>query len=341
MEREEGASENSPLVFKAQHGVKELCQPPRAICAQSDCRLLRGYRSVVCRCCIGCPSSIIQRNIIGKCPSGQHYQDCIRWKFDAGAIIKQDCPRLLEHMLHTRYTNVIQDSFYQGSSTLTSLWYGSNTMKTAFGSPAAMKPDGTFDIGAPTLQDLLAEEDWDYLVINDYSQNPGRLPLRAQGKIMLAKHYSPILREKGTTLVLLQTPAYEVPIIHHTKDLGDFEEFSKRTHEGYQEYVSVLKEQNCSVLLAPSGMATAYIRHHKPHLFPLLYAQDHYRPSPHGTWLHACVMYCTIVGEIAPQYDVHWWETSRYIQPGLPFPTEETAEEIRQVAARICGVPVS
>ena len=249
-----------------------------------------------------------------------------------------DLPRLLEHMLQMRYDTVIQDSCFQGLSTITSLWLIGNTVNETLHTQAAMRPDGTYDVGSPTIQALLAEQDWDFLVLNDYTQGPARLSLRNESIVTLKTCYAPILRDMGTTLVFLETAAYEYPGIQQTQDLGDFDEFSRRTHEGYEEYVEIMCQQNCSARLAPSGMASSYIRNHIPDMFHMLYAQDHHHPSPHGTWLEACVVYCTITGEIPPRYQAHWWNTARYIQPGLDFPTDEEAEEIRHIAGHVCGL---
>jgi hypothetical protein len=39
-----------------------------------------------------------------------------------------------------------------------------------------------------------------------------------------------------------------------------------------------------------------------------------------------------------PKYDITWWNTARYIQPGLYFPTDAEAELIRMIAGHVCGL---
>jgi hypothetical protein len=125
-------------------------------------------------------------------------------------------------------------------------------------------------------------------------------------------------------------------------------------------------------VIAPVGEAYRYLHHHNPALWNKLYSWDDFHPSPHGTWLQACVIYCTCFGTktadtpqqqprgdsgsnknsksvrllLPPQppvYNPLWWEKSRYMQPPdqkpLPLPTAEEAMELRRVACLVCGVP--
>jgi len=249
-----------------------------------------------------------------------------------------DLPRLLEHMLRTRFEYVVQDSCFQAISTISSLWSIGNSVNETLHTDAARRPDGTYDIGAPTMQALLDEEDWDYLVLNDFTQSPARDESRAESKKALKQQYAPILRDKSTTLILLETAAYEIPEVHHTQDLGDFDEFTRLLHEGYVDYLVEVQQLNCSARLAPNALAFSYVRYHKPELFHMLYAPDHHHPSPHGTWMEACVVYCTMLGQLPPRYNLEWWSTSRYVMKDLPFPTIGEAEEIRRVAGYICQI---
>ena len=67
-----------------------------------------------------------------------------------------------------------------------------------------------------------------------------------------------------------------------------------------------------------------------------LFHTDDFHPSPLGTWLQCCVLYCIIAGGLPPRYDASWWETSRHMPDDYVLPTEEEAEEIRQVVIDMC-----
>ena len=99
-----------------------------------------------------------------------------------------------------------------------------------------------------------------------------------------------------------------------------------------------------------------------------LYAQDEYHPSPHGTFLLACVLHCYVTkgrpftirttnGDERYGYDpATWWTTARYMQPttattsiddpqdtnnnnkddeALPLPTIEEALYLNDIAYRV------
>ena len=90
-----------------------------------------------------------------------------------------DCPRLLEHMLRHSYEGgVVQDSCLRGGASLVSILEKGNGMEEKFGTPNAKREDGTYDTGAATVRELLAEEPWDFLILNDHTQAPARTETR-------------------------------------------------------------------------------------------------------------------------------------------------------------------
>jgi len=193
------------------------------------------------------------------------------------------------------------------------------------------------------------------------------------------------------TIVFIQTAAYRSPGVKNSDDLGTFDEFTTKLQEGYQEYVDAVVSTASSstqssssssfpshttirAKIAPVGTAYQYIRQQQQQqqktdyelLWSKLYARDGFHPSPLGTYLQACVLYCTITDEPPPlTYDVKWWDTARYMQPvtttttnngettageeednavegplPLPLPTSEEAKILRGVACRVCGIGV-
>jgi hypothetical protein len=263
-----------------------------------------------------------------------------------------DCPRLFEQMLMTRYVNkkVRQDSCLRGGASLVSLWEKGNGMGTKFATPPAALPNSNeYDIGALTVQALLSEGT-NVVVLNDHTKSPARTKTRQSALAILREKYLPLFKQQqqnncNLLVIFIQTPAYRFPNMLNTEDLGDFDEYTDRLAEGYREYMQLIKQDNqldCRV--APVGEAFRWLRRENSKLWEKLYSWDNFHPSPHGTWLQACVLYCTLIREAPPMYQPTWWDQSRYMQPPdqdpLPRPTLAEAEELRQVAWRVCGVEI-
>ena len=270
-------------------------------------------------------------------------KDEIRFAFLGNSIIYfNDCPRLLEHMLKTRFDRVRQDSCLRGGASLPSLWNDGNGMRTRFGSSENAKhEDGTVDTGAATVQALLAPDQstWDYVILNDYTQAPARTETRLETIQALDHLYGPLLA--STIPILLQTAAYR-EIVNGSDDLGTIIEFTTSLKQGYGEYANTLRKYADDVRVAPVGDAFLCVHRHNFNLWRKLFHVDDYHPSPHGTWLEACVLYCTMVREAPPPFQPEWFNTARYMQPPqeekLPLPSLEDAEELRKSACIVCEV---
>ena len=250
-----------------------------------------------------------------------------------------DSPRLLEQMLLSKFERVKQDSCLRGGATFTSLWNEGNGMHHKF---TSKNPDS--DIGSPTVEELLRSNPWDFVVMNDYTQGPARKKSRERSAKALEEHYSPLLAHCNATPVLLQTAAYRNPV-KGSEDLGSVEEFTKKLEEGYQSYAEVLAKllpSHQEPIVAPVGRAFFEIHQTDVDLWNKLFYVDDHHPSPHGTWLQACIVYCVIVGESPPPYNQYWWNQSRYMMPDvqLDVPDEEDAETLRQIAIQVCGLDV-
>ena len=77
-----------------------------------------------------------------------------------------------------------------------------------FASPNALLPGGTYDIGAPTVQELLDDpRGWDFVVLNTYSQEAARLDRRQDG-LRALEELAPMLEKAEARGVLLVTAAY-------------------------------------------------------------------------------------------------------------------------------------
>lgn len=257
-----------------------------------------------------------------------------------------DCPRLVENMLQTRFRNVRQDSCLRGGSSLSSLVAQGNGMRDKFTTLPAARPDGSHDIGSPTIHDLLSKSRWDFVVMNDFTQGPARDESKNTTLLALREQYAPLLQAAGATPVLLQTFAYKYPAMRGTSDLGTFADFSVRLQAGYDEYAALLTQllgNQKPCLIARAGEAFLWLYQNNHHdLWEKMYSWDDFHPSPHGTWLEACCIYCAIVQEEPPVLDSQWWESARRMQPPqekpLPLPTAQEAEELRRVACLVSGI---
>ncbi|CAB9516449.1 expressed unknown protein [Seminavis robusta] len=269
-----------------------------------------------------------------------------------------DCPRLLERMLQEAaggyYDEVYQNSCLRGGASIISLWEQGNGMRNKFRTHNALRPDGSYDIGAPTVKSLLEDKDhnkrFDFVVINDHTQSPAREASRTETVNLLKEDYVPLMVQSGATPVFLQTAAYRKVDIRGTSDLGDFDHYTKLLTEGYLLYKEkvdqAMKELNPlstqSTRIAPVGLAYARIYHSDQELWKQLYDGDNFHPSPHGTLLQAFVLYITMTQQEPPtSYDAAtWWERARRMQPPLefplPLPTKDDAEVLRKVAIDVC-----
>ena len=251
-----------------------------------------------------------------------------------------DAPRLIEYMLKLKsqqWNAVFQDSCLRGGASFITLLEKGNGMAEKFATPNARREeDGSYDIGAPTVPTLLAEttttaeqsdKPWDYIIMNDYTQAPARNETRNETIKILQEKYLPMIDTNLTTVVFLQTAAYRRHV-KNSDDLGNFDEFTRRLYEGYNEYAKHIPNSK----VAPVGQAYQYIKNHEKELgydssdaddetqtfWYKLYQDDNFHPSPHGTLLEASVIYCTITGKSPPPYDdISWWEKykPRRMQP--------------------------
>merc|ERR1719297_433781 len=107
-------------------------------------------------------------------------------------------------------------------------------MEDKFNTTAALKEDGTFDIGSPDVPTLL-NKSWDYVIMNDYSQGPARNDSRMDAINTIKNNYAPLIQDVKAIPVLMMTAAYRAPV-KNSSDLGSVEEFTNLLYEGYQLY---------------------------------------------------------------------------------------------------------
>mmetsp|Transcript_14772 Transcript_14772/g.43140 ORF Transcript_14772/g.43140 Transcript_14772/m.43140 type:complete len:350 (-) Transcript_14772:353-1402(-) len=277
-------------------------------------------------------------------------------------IYYNDTPRFLAYLRNAAAGGgmpvITQDSCLRGGASLVSLLTDGNGMGVKFGTPNSERPDGTHDIGAPTVEALLAAEDnkgrdvkWDFVVMNDYTQAPARTELRRASLDALVRDYVPMFLSTGVTPVFLVTAAYCEPV-NNSEDLGGVEEFTAKLMEGYEEYAAVvgkLLPASQRPVVAPVGLAFLHVYREDRDMWRKLFHTDHFHPSPHGSYLQACVLHRCIFGELPPEEMVlssgagpgELWDRAkaRVMQPAgtppLQRPTAQEAAYLREVAGRV------
>lgn len=248
--------------------------------------------------------------------------------------------------------NVIcQDSCFRGNANLTSLFKEGNGMSAKFKTTNSLQPDGTYDIGAANIKSLL-QRDWDYIVINDHTQHPTRPDTKLESTKSLVQDYAPLIRQSGGTPVFLMTFAYGEQGIYGSEDLGDVELFTNLLREGYEYYVKAMSKIlpfTSAPRIAPAGLAFYTIHQDNPNMWGKLYHLDKKHPSPHGSFLIGCVLYCTIFGvpqakdiNIPENGPASFWEEARarVMQPAgdipQPMPTSAEARYLLDIAIKVC-----
>lgn len=262
-----------------------------------------------------------------------------------------DLPRLLRALSNHA---IEQDSCYRGNATLSSLFQDGNGMSVKFQTANALRPDGTYDIGADSVTSLIQQQKgWDFVVINDHTQHPARSDTRLESINALMKNYAPLIRQSGAIPVFLMTFAYQERGVYGSDDLGDVLQFTKLLKEGYQSYVQKLAEVLPAALtprIAPVGLAFSAIYEENPTMWYQLFHPDKKHPSPHGSFLIACVLFYTILGvsqgteaiAIPDSGTSAIWEKARprVMQPAgddpLPTPTFDEAKYLSSIALRVC-----
>jgi hypothetical protein len=309
-----------------------------------------------------------------------------------------DCPRVLEQMLlstalgrvvdldccpeqrNRKHPLVLSESCLRGGATVPSLWEQGNGIANKFASrpESILKGDDGYDIGAPTVSDLLQQSSsssnrryWDFIIVNDHTQSPVRSERKEESKTALETHYLPAIAagmevsnnrsssssSTTTTVVFVQTMAYKTPVIN-SAELGSFDDFTNSLAKGYDEYVALVEafaandrypnQQLLRATVAPLGRAYQVIRSEHFDLWSnAMYANDDFHPSPHGTWLEACLLHCVVTGGQKFALFDHdgennnngenendddsmeiWWKQARYLQPPT-YPNGDPQEPLR------------
>ena len=191
---------------------------------------------------------------------------------------------------------------------------------------------------------------WDYVVMNDQSVTPTIYQKRLKSADALKKIYAPVLQQIWATPILIQTWAYDADEAdnHATMDvLIDIPTFTSLLVEGYELYFKTLSAALPSQLqprIAPVGLAYLTIWEENYSFWKnKMFAADLFHPSPHGSYLEACVVYITIFGR-APDppssqlsvESLYNRSRARQISGDVQLvPTDDEALYLRWIAQRV------
>lgn len=278
--------------------------------------------------------------------------------FGNSMLYYNDCPRLLEILLLNNDVSpfsIYQNSCLRGGANFKSLWDDGNGMQSRF----SLRSGTNDTIGAPTVQWLLSHppssgSHWDFVVLQDdelyvTNQNMRNISLEA-----LRRNYLPQLRlrdaatENKTVVLLLETFAYKSARLRERIHLGGMEDFSHAVSEGIKVYQGlVLNEADRPCYVVPMATAVQYISITYPELFNKLYNSDGVHPTPHCTWLQACLLVAMVTSRAPVPWDDNiqqqWQARARHWSSSpsgkaLLVPSDTEAQLLRQVACEIAGL---
>ena len=148
----------------------------------------------------------------------------------------------------------------------------------------------------PTVQNLLNAEEWDFVILQDQSQNPSFPPSQVASQVYpYAASLSEDIRQANTC----SNPLFFMTWGRENGDAQNCVFYPPLcTYEGMQDrltesYTEMAEDNNA--LLAPVGTAWKNIRANYPNID--LYSSDGSHPSIHGSYLAACVFYSVLFNE--------------------------------------------
>lgn len=191
---------------------------------------------------------------------------------------------------------------------------------------------------------------YDFVVLNDNTRSPARTETRQSSLQVLLNEYIPMFLElpPTTTPILICTYGYNSPY----RDMGGLSTvpgFTSYTYEGYLEYRDLLQDalpRSQKPRISPVCLAFLLVYEENYGLWQQLFGVDKVHASPMGTYLQGLVVYCTMYRKLPPpevaiRPDMSYlFLNVRRFQPGIhrrsPFPTQDQATYLYNVAERIC-----
>lgn len=261
-----------------------------------------------------------------------------------------DVPRLF-HALGGGGGSIIVGDCLRGGASWADILKDGNGMEEVFSTPNAKKEDGTFDIGAPTVDNLLVWQPlphgWDFVVMATCSQEAALPETRPNGLEAL-DFFAPLLTKARALPVLMPTPAYRAQV-GGSESLGSWEEFTRTQAEGFETYMEKLAplcSEERQPRLADMNGAFEIVHNERDALWRDLFDEDDIHPSALGSYLAANLIYGAVFGQLPdvaqgiPSDAKTLWARARHMSEGR-LPTRVEMAYLRGVAARVVGVALA
>lgn len=284
----------------------------------------------------------------------------IRLGFLGNSIIYyNDCPHIVHQMLLESNIQSDEDTCVQGGATFLELFDEGCGLKPSFYPNPYTYQDidnnkKCYEQKIDHVKTFLHQYDnnkddgYDYIIMNDQSQNPARVISRADTMWSIKHQYGPVWpintkTGKQSIPILIQTAAYRLRGKGVTLDLGDFDTFTQSLKDGYTQYQDIFNEKvfdgsKTKALIAPVGDAYQILRNTNEKLWEKLYDFDDYHPSIYGTYLQSCIIYMIITKKMPPSYNKKWWDNARHVIQSPQYPTVEEAKILMNTAAQVLGL---
>eukprot|EP00966_Prymnesium_polylepis_P105926 2452634-Prymnesium_polylepis.1 len=138
--------------------------------------------------------------------------------------------------------------------------------------------------------------EWDFVILQEQSQIPSlhasadeqerrTFASSANSAMLLGK----LISRRGGAVRLLQTWGDQ-------EGDGNFAALQASIDRGFAHYVDILAGDGVMAEMIPVGDAWRLVQNARVGLFSRLYQEDGAHPSPHGTYLAACVAFASLVG---------------------------------------------
>lgn len=181
---------------------------------------------------------------------------------------------------------------------------------------------------------------WDFVVLADQSKRMAISDARADSVEALTDTYAPLLKKAKAIPIIVDTHAFWSDNSNMT-GLTDVPTFTSLLYEGVQDYVDALKSalpSRLSPRVAPIGLAYLTIYEEDNELWERLFLDDSIHSSVHGSYLFACVLYCTLFGHLPseslelPEY---LFADARKLMGQPQYPNYEETVYLNNVARRV------
>jgi hypothetical protein len=185
-----------------------------------------------------------------------------------------------------------------------------------------------------------ASLEWDYVVLADQTKRMAVSSAREGTISVLASTYAPLLRQIRAIPVIVDTHAFWSDNSNMT-GLTDIPTFTSLLYEGVQDYVDALKAElpaRQAPIVAPIGLAYLTIYEEDYELWQQMFLDDDVHSSVHGSYLFACVLYCTLYGHSPPDslpLPEYLFSDARKLMGQPQYPSYDETVYLNNVARRV------